>query len=91
MNRLRNFVILGAPGGGKGTIAGKLIKDYALKHVLYINYDGFQQSIVILMFHRFQLEICSASMCTKTQHWGRRQRNLWTQVPLFLTNLLWTY
>lgn len=33
MNVLRNFVILGAPGGGKGTIAGKLIKDYALKHV----------------------------------------------------------
>jgi len=30
---LRNFVILGAPGGGKGTIAAKLVKDYALQHI----------------------------------------------------------
>lgn len=32
---LRNFVILGAPGGGKGTIAAKLVKDYALQHVSF--------------------------------------------------------
>lgn len=30
---LKNFVILGAPGGGKGTICNKIIKDFAMKHI----------------------------------------------------------
>jgi adenylate kinase family enzyme len=46
MNQLRNFVILGAPGGGKGTIAGKLIKDYTLKHVSWAIYHNICELIM---------------------------------------------
>lgn len=30
---VHRFVIFGAPGSGKGTIASKIIKDFAMKHV----------------------------------------------------------
>lgn len=31
--RLRNFVIFGAAGSGKGTIASKIVNDFTFKHV----------------------------------------------------------
>ena len=33
--RLRNFVIFGAAGSGKGTIASKIVADFAFHHVLH--------------------------------------------------------
>lgn len=32
-NKLRNFVIFGAAGSGKGTIASKIVNDFTFKHV----------------------------------------------------------